>query len=268
MEQEAESLRKSIEAPSALDKEVTRKRLTSLEEKLKVYRHEVDARDKWRASTEMQNYMKKLQSRIEDCGTRHFPYRDGRRIYGGGVIAIEIDRQGNFQRVETIELSGDHRVSSHLISVVKASAPFGPWPVTPESFGAIPLKTSKISQTFQFKRDDFPSSNMLPIAESCMWPPVDDLGRRAKLVTKHPLSSSEKNLWRTASEKKARLRVKVLRDGRVGAAVIVASSGNPELDAALERVAIGFRYEPAQWRDGRATDSWIEELFELDEIKQ
>jgi TonB family protein len=101
-----------------------------------------------------------------------------------------------------------------------------------------------------------------------MWPPVDDLGRRAKLVTKHPLSSSEKNLWRTASEKKARLRVKVLRDGRVGAAVIVASSGNPELDAALERVAIGFRYEPAQWRDGRATDSWIEELFELDEIKQ
>ena len=121
-------------------------------------------------SPEMKEYWKSAARRIEDCGTRHFPAQDGKRLYGKGVFIIKIDMQGRLLNIDIADSSGSKFLDTELRRIITASAPFGrPPAIVRNDSDARALKVG-IVQRFSFLRDDRALPLDLPPEERCKWP--------------------------------------------------------------------------------------------------
>ena len=77
-------------------------------------------------------YYTALQQRIEQTGTRYFPERDGKKIYGELVVYIPVFQDGSIYEKEggpRIERSsGNATLDQAALLIVRRAAPFGSFP--------------------------------------------------------------------------------------------------------------------------------------------
>ena len=77
-------------------------------------------------------YYTALQQRIEQTGTRHFPERDGKKMYGELVVYIPVFQDGSIYEKEggpRIERSsGNATLDQAALLIVRRAAPFGSFP--------------------------------------------------------------------------------------------------------------------------------------------
>ena len=77
-------------------------------------------------------YYTALQQRIEQTGTRHFPERDGKKMYGELVVYIPVFQDGSIYEKEggpRIERSsGNAKLDQAALLIVRRAAPFGSFP--------------------------------------------------------------------------------------------------------------------------------------------
>lgn len=120
-------------------------------------------------TTEMQAYHKRVIRRMEDCGTRNFPKRDGKSVYGKGMAAVTLDQSGRATKTEILESSGERILDVHFGKVVQASSPFGVLPKRLTPTQASPYQFVVLVTSFQFGKDESPVE---PIEERerCKWP--------------------------------------------------------------------------------------------------
>jgi protein TonB len=102
----------------------------------------------------MQNYYDHVVSRIEKCGTRHFPKRGGMNLYGNGVVTVWLDRGGNAVGMKIERSSPDKLLDSHMLKIIAASTPFGPTPeqVYPDDQGS--YECLVLIVPFEFKHEN------------------------------------------------------------------------------------------------------------------
>ena len=78
-------------------------------------------------------YYTGLQHRIEQTGTRHFPERDGKKMYGELIVYIPIFQDGSIYEKEggpRIERSsGNPALDQAALLIVRRAAPFGAFPL-------------------------------------------------------------------------------------------------------------------------------------------
>jgi protein TonB len=117
---------------------------------------------------EMRAYHARMVRRLEDCGTRHFPKRNGKSIYGKGVVTITLDQSGNVLATEVVESTGDKLLDSHLTRVVGATSPFGNLPSRATVGGSESIEKLVVVNSFNFESD---ASKSQPIDEKdvCKW---------------------------------------------------------------------------------------------------
>jgi len=77
-------------------------------------------------------YYREVRSRIEDVGTRDFPQKDGKKLYGKLWVSIPIYQDGSlFVRdggIRVEKSSGNIDLDLAAIEIVKKAAPFSPFP--------------------------------------------------------------------------------------------------------------------------------------------
>ncbi len=77
-------------------------------------------------------YYTALQQRIEQTGTRHFPERDGKKMYGELVVYIPVFQDGSIYEKEggpQIERSsGNATLDQAALLIIRRAAPFGSFP--------------------------------------------------------------------------------------------------------------------------------------------
>jgi len=117
---------------------------------------------------QMRDYHEKLLRKIEDCGTRHLPKRDGKTVYGRGSAAVTIDKAGKVLDVEVLESSRDKLVDRHMQRVVRASSPFGRLPEALTLDSSQPVQSVVIVTRFGFMYDQA-AIEPLPESERCEW---------------------------------------------------------------------------------------------------
>lgn len=118
---------------------------------------------------EMKIFFEGTMRRLEDCGTRHFPSRDGKKLYGKGVLGLTVARSGALEQVEIMESSKNRLLDKHMLKVVRASAPFGPPPAQPVIDGSTTYHHLVLVTRFHFNKDDAPPPEDLPEKERCRW---------------------------------------------------------------------------------------------------
>jgi protein TonB len=81
------------------------------------------------------HYYDAMRQKIEAYGSAFFPRANGRPLYGSLVIVISVDAQGrittNAQGKDGLSIgrsSGNSELDRQAIAIVRASAPFGPFP--------------------------------------------------------------------------------------------------------------------------------------------
>ena len=81
------------------------------------------------------HYYDAMRQKIEAYGSAFFPRANGRPIYGSLVIVVSIDNQGrittNAQGKDGLSIgrsSGNPELDRQALAIVRASAPFGPFP--------------------------------------------------------------------------------------------------------------------------------------------
>lgn len=72
-------------------------------------------------------YYDQLRRKVEERGTRNFPEFRGRKLYGELTMIITIDAMGEVLSTEIITPSSESRLDRQAVTIVKASAPFGPF---------------------------------------------------------------------------------------------------------------------------------------------
>lgn len=82
------------------------------------------------------HYYDAMRQKIEAYGSAYFPRANGRPLYGSLVIVVSVDAQGNIannaQGKEGLSIglsSGNPELDRQAIAIVRASAPFGPFPL-------------------------------------------------------------------------------------------------------------------------------------------
>lgn len=174
MEQRQQSMlaqtRQKVESlPDSPRRDALLQRLRDIERRTEVQHHTAYVSSSSPMTGDMKAYYARFVRRIEDCGTRHFPQRDGKSVYGKAVASITLDRQGVATRTEVVRSSGNRLVDRHVAKLVRASSPFGPLPVriAPEQAGDIAALV--VVTAFNFERDE---KDPVPIAdqEQCHWP--------------------------------------------------------------------------------------------------
>ena len=102
------------------------------------------------------HYYDAMRQKIEAYGSAFFPRTNGHPLYGSLVIVVSVDNQGrittNAQGKDGLSIgrsSGNPELDRQAIAIVRASAPFGPFP--PEMRKQIDI-LDWIS-TFEFTRD-------------------------------------------------------------------------------------------------------------------
>jgi len=81
------------------------------------------------------HYFDAMRQKIESYGSAFFPRANGRPLYGSLVIVVSVDAQGrianNAQGKEGLSIgrsSGNPELDRQALAIVRASAPFGPFP--------------------------------------------------------------------------------------------------------------------------------------------
>ena len=102
------------------------------------------------------HYYDAMRQKIEAYGSAFFPRANGRPLYGSLIIVVSVDSQGfitsNTQGKDGISIgrsSGNPELDRQALAIVRASAPFGPFP--PEMRKQIDV-LDWVS-TFEFGRD-------------------------------------------------------------------------------------------------------------------
>lgn len=121
-------------------KEPRRKVMTSANTKAVTFAHYYDA----------------MRQKIEAYGSAFFPRANGRPLYGNLVIVVSVDNQGrittNPQGKDGLSIgrsSGNPELDRQALAIVRASAPFGPFPSEMRS----QIDVLDWISTFEFTRD-------------------------------------------------------------------------------------------------------------------
>ena len=82
------------------------------------------------------HYFDEMRQKIEAYGSTFFPRANGRPLYGSLVIVVSVDSQGritnNAQGKDGVSIgrsSGNPELDRQALAIVRASAPFGPFPI-------------------------------------------------------------------------------------------------------------------------------------------
>ena len=102
------------------------------------------------------HYYDAMRQKIEAYGSAFFPRANGRPLYGSLVIVISVDAQGrittNAQGKDGLSIgrsSGNPELDRQAIAIVRASAPFGPFPSEMRN----QIDVLDWVSTFEFARD-------------------------------------------------------------------------------------------------------------------
>ena len=97
-----------------------------------------------------------MRQKIEAYGSTFFPRANGRPLYGSLVIVVSVDNQGrittNAQGKDGLSIglsSGNPELDRQAIAIVRASAPFGPFPSEMRN----QIDVLDWISTFEFTRD-------------------------------------------------------------------------------------------------------------------
>ena len=81
------------------------------------------------------HYYDAMRQKIEAYGSAFFPRANGRPLYGSLIIVVSVDAQGNItsnaQGKDGLSIgrsSGNAELDRQALAIVRASAPFGPFP--------------------------------------------------------------------------------------------------------------------------------------------
>jgi protein TonB len=102
------------------------------------------------------HYYDAMRQKIEAYGSAFFPRTNGRPLYGSLVIVVSVDAQGrittNAQGKDGLSIgrsSGNPELDRQAIAIVRASAPFGPFPSEMRN----QIDVLDWVSTFEFARD-------------------------------------------------------------------------------------------------------------------
>ncbi|QWD78186.1 TonB family protein [Polynucleobacter sp. MWH-Svant-W18] len=102
------------------------------------------------------HYYDAMRQKIEAYGSAFFPRANGRPLYGSLVIVVSVDSQGritsNAQGKDGLSIgrsSGNPELDRQAIAIVRASAPFGPFPSEMRN----QIDVLDWVSTFEFTRD-------------------------------------------------------------------------------------------------------------------
>jgi protein TonB len=102
------------------------------------------------------HYYDAMRQKIEAYGSAFFPRANGRPLYGSLVIVVSVDSQGrittNAQGKDGLSIgrsSGNPELDRQAIAIVRASAPFGPFPSEMRN----QIDVLDWVSTFEFARD-------------------------------------------------------------------------------------------------------------------
>ena len=102
------------------------------------------------------HYYDAMRQKIEAYGSAFFPRANGRPLYGSLVIVVSVDAQGrittNAQGKDGLSIgrsSGNSELDRQAIAIVRASAPFGPFPSEMRN----QIDVLDWVSTFEFARD-------------------------------------------------------------------------------------------------------------------
>jgi protein TonB len=102
------------------------------------------------------HYYDAMRQKIEAYGSAFFPRANGRPLYGSLVIVLSVDAQGrittNAQGKDGLSIgrsSGNPELDRQAIAIVRASAPFGPFPSEMRN----QIDVLDWVSTFEFSRD-------------------------------------------------------------------------------------------------------------------
>ncbi len=148
--------RKDQETPSDRAQEERRRQLVDQLAEIEKRINEENARPKKRYISPATReevyaiYYDQMRRKVEERGTRNFPEFRGRKLYGELTMIITIDATGEVLSTEIVSPSSESRLDRQAVSIVKASAPFGPFTA------AMRLQADQlvITQRFRFSRED------------------------------------------------------------------------------------------------------------------
>ena len=102
------------------------------------------------------HYYDAMRQKIEAYGSAFFPRANGRPLYGSLVIVVSLDSQGritaNAQGKDGLSIgrsSGNPELDRQALAIVRASAPFGPFPLEMRN----QIDVLDWVSTFEFTRD-------------------------------------------------------------------------------------------------------------------
>ena len=102
------------------------------------------------------HYYDSMRQKIEAYGSAFFPRANGRALYGSLVIVVSVDSQGrittNAQGKDGLSIgrsSGNPELDRQALAIVRASAPFGPFPSEMRN----QIDVLDWISTFEFTRD-------------------------------------------------------------------------------------------------------------------
>ena len=101
-------------------------------------------------------YYATLQKQIERTGTRYFPQKEGKKIYGDLIVYIPVYQDGSIYEKEggpRIEKTSGNRMLDHAaLAIVRRAAPFGSFPKG--ALGDGKTHVWEIITRFRFTRDE------------------------------------------------------------------------------------------------------------------
>jgi protein TonB len=70
-------------------------------------------------------YYDRMRHQIEALGTRQFPNRNGRPLYGALTLILKVDDRGRMAAIELVQSSGNAELDRRARAIANGAAPFG-----------------------------------------------------------------------------------------------------------------------------------------------